>query len=109
MITLNDRIADGTDVSWIWDVDWELLVPSLGRVVTAGTRAADIALRLKYAGLDASRITIEPDVARALDTTLAGVGAGGTAYLLPTYTAMLELQGIVSKRGLAGRYWERIA
>jgi UDP-N-acetylmuramyl tripeptide synthase len=109
MIALNDRIADGTDVSWIWDVDWELITPQLGRVVTTGSRAADIALRLKYAGLDASRITIEPDLTRALDATLDGVGAAGCAYLLPTYTAMLELQGVISKRGLAGRYWERSA
>ena len=109
MIALNDRIADGTDVSWIWDVDWELIAPSLGRVVTTGSRAPDIALRLKYAGIDASRITIEPDLTRALDATLEGVGAGGRAYLLPTYTAMLELQGVISDRGLAGRYWERSA
>jgi lipid II isoglutaminyl synthase (glutamine-hydrolysing) len=109
MIALNDRIADGTDVSWIWDVDWELIAPALGSIVTAGTRASDIALRLKYAGIDASQITIEPDLTRALDATLEGVGAGGCAYLLPTYTAMLELQGVISKRGLAGRYWERSA
>ena len=109
LIALNDRIADGTDVSWIWDVDWELIAPSLGRVVTSGSRAPDIALRLKYAGIDASRITIEPDLTRALDATLEGIGAGGCAYLLPTYTAMLELQGVISDRGLARRYWERSA
>jgi UDP-N-acetylmuramyl tripeptide synthase len=109
LIALNDRIADGTDVSWIWDVDWELIAPSLGRVVTSGSRAPDIALRLKYAGIDASRITVEPDLTRALDATLEGIGAGGCAYLLPTYTAMLELQGVISDRGLARRYWERSA
>ena len=109
MVALNDRIADGTDVSWIWDVDWELIAPALGRVVVAGSRAPDIALRLKYAGVDGSRITIEPDIARALDATLRDVGAGGCAYLLPTYTAMLELQGIISDRGLARPYWERSA
>ncbi len=109
LIALNDGIADGTDVSWIWDVDWELIAPSLGRVVTSGSRAPDLALRLKYAGIEASRITIEPDLTRALDATLDGVGAGGCAYLLPTYTAMLELQGVISDRGLARRYWERSA
>ena len=108
MVALNDRIADGTDVSWIWDVDWELIAPALAHVVASGSRAADIALRLKYAGVDAARITIEPDLARALDATLAGAGPGGCAYVLPTYTPLLELQGIVSDRGLARRYWERV-
>jgi UDP-N-acetylmuramyl tripeptide synthase len=107
MVALNDRIADGTDVSWIWDVDWELIAPALRHVVVAGSRAPDIALRLKYAGVDGSRIAIEPDIGRALDATLRDVGAGGCAYLLPTYTAMLELQGIISDRGLARPYWER--
>ncbi|HEY1478507.1 MAG TPA: MurT ligase domain-containing protein [Gaiellales bacterium] len=109
MVALNDRIADGTDVSWIWDVDWELIAPSLAHVVASGTRAADIALRLKYAGVEASRITIEPDLARALDATLEQAGEGGCAYLLPTYTPLLELQGIVADRGLARPYWERVA
>jgi lipid II isoglutaminyl synthase (glutamine-hydrolysing) len=108
MVALNDRIADGTDVSWIWDVDWELIAPALAHVVAAGTRAADIALRLKYAGVAASRITIEPELDRALDATLASVGPGGCAYLLPTYTPLLELQGIVADRGLARPYWERV-
>jgi lipid II isoglutaminyl synthase (glutamine-hydrolysing) len=109
MVALNDRIADGTDVSWIWDVDWELIAPALEHVVAAGTRAADIALRLKYAGVAAARITIEPELGRALDATLARVGTGGCAYLLPTYTPLLELQGIVADRGLARPYWERVA
>ena len=75
MVALNDRIADGTDVSWIWDVDWELIAPALGHVVVAGSRAADIALRLKYAGVDGSRIAIEPDIARALDAHAATTSA----------------------------------
>jgi UDP-N-acetylmuramyl tripeptide synthase len=109
MVALNDRIADGTDVSWIWDVDWELIAPSLAHVTATGTRAADLALRLKYAGVDPARITIVPGLAAALDATLEGVGPGGRAYLLPTYTPLLELQGIVAERGLARPYWERVA
>jgi hypothetical protein len=108
MVALSDRIADGTDVSWIWDVDWELIAPSLARVTAAGTRAADIALRLKYAGVEPQRIAIEPGLAAAFDATLAGAGPGGRAYLLPTYTPLLELQGIVAERGLARPYWERV-
>jgi UDP-N-acetylmuramyl tripeptide synthase len=107
MIALNDRIADGTDVSWIWDVDWELIAPRLAHVVASGSRATDIALRLKYAGVADASITIEPELEQALDRTLDGLEPGGCAYLLPTYTALLELQGIVSDRGLARPYWER--
>jgi UDP-N-acetylmuramyl tripeptide synthase len=108
LFALNDRIADGRDVSWVWDVDWELVAPRLRHVVTAGTRAADAALRLKYAGVDASAIEVVPDVARALDR-VADLAAGGTGYVLPTYTAMLELQGVAASRGLARPYWEEAA
>ena len=72
----------------------------------AGTRAADMAVRLKYAGVPAERIEIVPDLVRALDRTAEAAGAGGTAYLLPTYTAMLELQRIAAGRGLVRPYWE---
>ena len=108
LFALNDRIADGRDVSWVWDVDWELVAPRLRHVVTAGTRAAEAALRLKYAGVDEAAIEIVPDIARALDRT-AELAAGGTGYVLPTYTAMLELQGVAASRGLARPYWEEAA
>ncbi|HEV7477809.1 MAG TPA: MurT ligase domain-containing protein, partial [Burkholderiales bacterium] len=58
LAVLNDKTADGRDVSWIWDADFELLAPRLRRVVCAGTRAADLAARLTYAGVDPSRIEI---------------------------------------------------
>jgi UDP-N-acetylmuramyl tripeptide synthase len=108
LFALNDRIADGRDVSWIWDVDWELIAPRLRHVVTSGTRAADAALRLKYAGVDGTAIEVVPDLARALDRT-AELAAGGTGYVLPTYTAMLELQRVAATRGLARPYWEEAA
>ena len=60
-IALNDRIADGRDVSWIWDADFELLAGAVRRVVCAGTRAPEMALRLKYAGLADGAIEVEPD------------------------------------------------
>src|SRR4029079_8010987 len=94
--------------SWVWDVDWELVAPRLRHVVTAGTRAADAALRLRYEGVDASAIEVVPDVARALDR-VPDLAAGGTGYVLPTYTAMLELQGVAASRGLARPYWEEAA
>ncbi len=109
VIALNDAIADGRDVSWIWDVDFEPLLGGLKTVVVAGTRAAELALRFKYGGFDESRIVVEPDVGAALDHGLALTPDGGELVVLPTYTAMLALQRIVAERGLAKPYWERAA
>jgi lipid II isoglutaminyl synthase (glutamine-hydrolysing) len=104
---LNDEIADGRDVSWIWDVDFEPLASSLATVVVSGGRAAELALRFRYGGLDEDAIEVEPDLAHALDRGLELTRSGGELVVLPTYTAMLALQGIVAKRGLALPYWER--
>jgi UDP-N-acetylmuramyl tripeptide synthase len=104
VVALNDRIADGRDVSWIWDVDFELLAGGVESVVTSGTRAAEMAVRLKYAGVDPDLVRVEPDLAAALD---AAVAAGsGPAYVLTTYTAMLELRGALTRRGVVRPYWE---
>ncbi|HTO26015.1 MAG TPA: MurT ligase domain-containing protein [Gaiellaceae bacterium] len=109
VIALNDAIADGRDVSWIWDVDFEPLLGSLDRLVASGSRAAELALRFTYAGMPEHAIEVEPDLARALDRGLELTPAGGELVVLPTYTAMLELQRIVADRGLARPYWERAA
>ncbi|HUJ93171.1 MAG TPA: MurT ligase domain-containing protein, partial [Gaiellaceae bacterium] len=109
VIALNDEIADGRDVSWIWDVDFEPLLGGLDRLVASGSRAAELALRFKYGGLDEAAIEVEPDLRRALDRGLELTRAGGELVVLPTYTAMLELQRIVAARGLARPYWERVA
>ncbi len=102
-IALNDRIADGRDVSWIWDADFELLASRVRRVVCAGTRAADMAVRLKYAGVDPAAIEVEPSIERSLDAAVAE--ANGRMFALPTYTALLELRTLLAKRGLAKSYW----
>ena len=68
---LNDRTADGRDVSWIWDADFELLTPVVRRVTCSGTRAAELALRLKYAGVDEDKLYVEHDLPAALDRALA--------------------------------------
>jgi len=104
LLALNDRIADGRDVSWIWDVDFELLAGHVQQVVTAGTRAAEMAMRLKYAGVDAARISVAGETAAALDLALAG--GDGPVYLLGTYTAMLELRAVLQRRGVVRPYWE---
>jgi UDP-N-acetylmuramyl tripeptide synthase len=99
---LNDRTADGRDVSWVWDADWELLVPHVRRMTCAGTRAAELALRLKYAGLATDRIEVVDGLEAALDAALVG---SGPLYVVPTYTALLELREILTRRGHAEAYW----
>ena len=103
-LALNDRIADGRDVSWIWDADFELLAGRVRRATCSGTRAEEMALRLKYAGIDAE-LAVERDLGRALDSAVAGLD-GGALYALPTYTALLELRDLLARRGLAPRWSE---
>ncbi len=109
VVALNDGIADGRDVSWIWDVDFEPLLDGLDRLVASGDRAAELALRFKYGGLDVSAIEIVPSLERALDRGLELTPPGGELVLLPTYTAMLALRKIVAARGFVRPYWERAA
>jgi UDP-N-acetylmuramyl tripeptide synthase len=109
VIALNDAIADGRDVSWIWDVDFEPLLEGLERVVATGDRAAELALRCKYAGFAEDRIDVVPVLDEALDRGLELTPAGGELCVLPTYTAMLRLRGIVADRGYVKPYWERPA
>jgi UDP-N-acetylmuramyl tripeptide synthase len=104
---LNDEIADGRDVSWIWDVDFEPLLPALQTLVASGGRAAELALRFRYGGLDEGSIEVEPDLGRAVDRGLELTPDGGELVVLPTYTAMLGLQRLLASRGLAKPYWER--
>jgi UDP-N-acetylmuramyl tripeptide synthase len=106
---LNDAIADGKDVSWIWDVDFEPLLDGLERVIVTGDRAAELALRFKYAGFDPAAIEVIPSLERGLDRGLELTPEGGELVVLPTYTAMLALRRIVSKRGHVPHYWERAA
>jgi lipid II isoglutaminyl synthase (glutamine-hydrolysing) len=106
VVALNDGIADGRDVSWIWDVDFEPLVDSLERLIATGERAHELALRFKYGGLPTERIEVVPKLERALDRGLELTPSGGELVVLPTYTAMLALRRIASARGLVRPYWE---
>jgi UDP-N-acetylmuramyl tripeptide synthase len=103
-IALNDRIADGRDVSWVWDADFELLDGSVRSVVCAGTRAPEMAVRLKYAGWPTDAIEVSEDVEASLDRAIAR--ADGRLFALPTYTALLELRKLLADRGLAREYWQ---
>jgi UDP-N-acetylmuramyl tripeptide synthase len=102
---LNDQIADGRDVSWIWDADFELLAGRVGQAICSGSRAAELATRLKYAGVPQQRIVLEPDLARALDAAAGGGEPDTPFYALPTYTAMLALRELLVARGEAPSSW----
>ena len=103
-LALNDRIADGRDVSWIWDADFELLADGVRRVVCAGTRAPEMALRLKYAGWPEDAIDVVEPIEASLDEAVSS--APTRLFALPTYTALLELRTLLAGRGLAADYWE---
>ncbi|MCB9010907.1 MAG: DUF1727 domain-containing protein [Actinobacteria bacterium] len=105
LVALNDQTADGHDVSWIWDADYEPLLERLAGVVCTGDRAYDMALRFAYAGCPRDRITVIPDVSAALDHALADLPEGRTLYALPTYTAMLRLRQVLVQRGAAQEFW----
>jgi UDP-N-acetylmuramyl tripeptide synthase len=112
-IAINDLDADGTDVSWLWDAEFERLgavrgdgQPVVERVTVSGTRAYDMAVRLKYAGIDPERIVVEPNLASAVDLALQALPTGETLYMLPTYTAMLELRAEFAQRGWVRQFWQ---
>jgi UDP-N-acetylmuramyl tripeptide synthase len=102
-VALNDRIADGRDISWVWDADFELLAGLVRRVTCAGTRAPEMAVRLKYAGIASDAIEVDPEITRSIDHAVER--ADGRLFALPTYTALLELRTMLSRRGLAEEYW----
>jgi len=107
VVALNDRIADGRDVSWIWDVDFEPVLEVAERIVVSGERAAELALRFTYAGFPRERLEVVPGLEEALDRGLELTPPGAELAVLPTYTAMLELHAIATERGLTQPYWER--
>jgi lipid II isoglutaminyl synthase (glutamine-hydrolysing) len=107
LLALNDAIADGKDVSWIWDVDLEPLLASTERLIASGDRAAELGVRCVYGGLDEASVEVEPSLERALDRGLELTPPGGELVVLPTYTAMLALQRLVVERGWSTPYWER--
>ena len=103
---LNDRAADGTDVSWVWDADFEILGrlgSRLRRVIVSGDRAADLSVRMKYAGVPAARVELEKDYA-ALVKSLED--EENPIFLMPTYTAMLELRQEIVHRVGGTEFWE---
>lgn len=92
LLALNDYFADGTDVSWIWDIDFENLDLDNNLFICSGVRAEDMALRLKYAGVKISKIILEKDLERATKLLLLKTSTAKLSYILPTYTAMMEIR-----------------
>jgi len=102
---LNDRTADGRDVSWVWDADFEILASRVRHITCAGTRAAELALRFKYAGVEAQRLRVVPSLPRALDEAVSETPSG-RLFALPTYTALLELRDELARRGYVAQFWQ---
>ena len=106
LMFLNDGIADGRDISWIWDADFELIASDASgvAVVVSGTRAEELALRLKYADVGSS---IERDTASALAAAVESTPQGETLFVIPTYTAMLEVRELLARRASKRPFWEQ--
>lgn len=102
---LNDGIADGRDVSWIWDVDFDLLAGKVRSLTVSGNRAWDMALRLKYAGLE-TLSEVEEDTATALRRALRATPEDGNLYVVPTYTAMLQVRSMLARWARQPAFWE---
>jgi UDP-N-acetylmuramyl tripeptide synthase len=112
LVMLNDNTADGHDVSWIWDADIELLGDRLESVCFSGRRAADMALRFKYAelleGTRPPRWSVIFDTEAAFRQALDWTPSGGRLFVIPTYTAMLDVRGVLTRLGHVQAYWEGV-
>ena len=94
LIAINDNYADGRDVSWLWDAEFELIKDHQFKIVCSGKRANDMALRLKYAGIDSKQLLVIPDLQQAFDQALSQTLETQSLYLLPTYTCLLEYESL---------------
>src|SRR5262249_38141788 len=105
LFALNDGIADGRDVSWIWDADYEVLSHQFEQVVVTGIRADEMALRLKYAEWSEETLGVEEDLGTALDRAFDATPPGHCLTVVPTYTAMLALREMLARRAGTKEYW----
>jgi len=106
LAALNDRDADGRDVSWIWDADFEALAPAVEHAVATGLRARDLALRFKYAGLPRERTEVVDGWAAAIRRAIGLAPQGGEVVVVTTYTAMLALRDTLARLGHVRQFWE---
>ncbi len=106
---INDKTADGTDISWLWDVNFEKLQAIqdyIENIYVSGIRAEDMAVRLKYADIYTDKISIQKDYNRLIDTALSRTAEGNCFYILPTYTAMLEIRKVLKKKFNLKEFWK---
>lgn len=106
LVILNDKIADGRDVSWIWDTNWEVLSSKVNSICVSGTRAWDMASRLKYAGFKLSKNNVEENILSSINFTVKNMDTKNTLIILPTYTALLSLQKLLPKMGDTTKWHE---
>lgn len=109
LVAINDKIADGTDVSWLWDVDFEQLAVEKDKIsglYASGLRAWDMAVRFKYAGFDPGQVAVEENTEKAVKSALELTPPGSRLFILPSYTAMLEIRRALNRIGLGKPYWE---
>lgn len=97
LIMINDNYADGRDVSWLWDADFEFLKDAKNPIVVSGYRAKDMAVRLKYAGIDTSKIVVIPKISHSIEHLLNSLDINEKITILPTYTALLKMQTLRGK------------
>ena len=105
LIAGSNTLVDGEDFGWLWDVDFETMAPKVERAIVSGTRADELANRLKYAGVPSERLTIVEDRKAALDAALAALPADRRLVVLTGYTPLIELRNEMMRRGWTGRYW----
>jgi lipid II isoglutaminyl synthase (glutamine-hydrolysing) len=98
--------TDGEDFAWLWDVDFEELAPQVASLIASGTKAEEIAMRFKYAGVPEDRMTVIHERPAALDAGLSQVGPGGTLYILSGYTPLMEMRRVMDGRGWVPPFWE---
>jgi UDP-N-acetylmuramyl tripeptide synthase len=106
LVALSNTLVDGEDFAWLWDVDFEGSVPMIEHVVASGTRADELANRLKYAGLNPAKIEIVAGRREALDRALACAGPGARLSIVAGYTPTIELREEMARRGWVGRFWQ---
>lgn len=100
LFILNDNYADGRDVSWIWDTNFELLNNFKNDIYVSGKRAYDMALRLKYANINTNLIHIEPNIKKAIKKSTILCSNNSELSIFPTYTALLELKKLAKLKSL---------
>ncbi|HLJ34395.1 MAG TPA: MurT ligase domain-containing protein, partial [Ktedonobacteraceae bacterium] len=106
MVVASNTIVDGEDFAWLWDVDIESIASDVHDVVCSGSKAEELAMRLKYAEIPVDKISIVHEREAALDATLRNAGPGGTIYIMASYTPTHELRRIMQKRGWVKHFWE---